>query len=185
MVFNGAVGCLMESFLLLFHSFSHYWFVHPLGAAVTWYLFSMAMIVIHECGHYLVADLWGHRSLIFSVGIGPHLSFKTSSGMLFRLGFIPHSGFVRIEYRGVITRLRMITVFLAGWFYELIFSLFIYFLFFMPFWGWGFENTDFISFLMIYNLIVRLIPDSRFSDSAQILSLIFLGEFHVKRSQQA
>lgn len=54
------------------------------------------LIVVHECGHFLVAKWAGVGVLKFSVGFGPTLFGRTIGGTEYVLGAIPLGGYVKM-----------------------------------------------------------------------------------------
>ncbi len=54
------------------------------------------LIVVHECGHFLVAKWAGVGVLKFSVGFGPTLLGRTIGGTEYVLGAIPLGGYVKM-----------------------------------------------------------------------------------------
>ena len=57
------------------------------------------LVIVHECGHYVVARGCRIRIAWVSLGLGPAIFARTSqtTGTTFRLGLIPFGGFVRIR----------------------------------------------------------------------------------------
>ncbi|WP_336276873.1 RIP metalloprotease RseP [Bartonella sp. CB178] len=56
----------------------------------------MAVIFVHEFGHYLVGRLCGIKALVFSLGFGPKiLSYVDNHGTQWRLALIPLGGYVK------------------------------------------------------------------------------------------
>lgn len=54
------------------------------------------LIVVHECGHFILAKRLGVGVLKFSVGFGPRLFGKTVQGTEYALSAIPLGGFVKM-----------------------------------------------------------------------------------------
>ncbi len=57
------------------------------------------MIFVHELGHYLIAKVYGIRTLTFSLGFGPKLfSYQRDpDSTLFQIALIPFGGFVKFH----------------------------------------------------------------------------------------
>src|SRR5262249_13826498 len=68
----------------------------PVLAVLAFFILVTPLVVLHEFGHFLVARLFGVKVDRFSVGFGRAvLSWKTRSGMEWRLGWIPLGGYVK------------------------------------------------------------------------------------------
>lgn len=68
----------------------------PVLAVLAFFILVTPLVVLHEFGHFLVARLCGVKVDRFSVGFGRAIaSWKTRSGMEWRLGWIPLGGYVK------------------------------------------------------------------------------------------
>ncbi|MDQ5883150.1 MAG: regulator of sigma protease [Patescibacteria group bacterium] len=66
-------------------------------SVIIFILILAVLIVVHECGHFIVAKKWGVRVDEFGIGYPPRAKvlFKRA-GTLFTLNWIPFGGFVKI-----------------------------------------------------------------------------------------
>ncbi|EJF88632.1 RIP metalloprotease RseP [Bartonella tamiae] len=68
----------------------------PLYRVIAIILAIMAIIFVHEMGHYLVGRLCGIGASTFSLGFGPELfSYTDKRGMRWRLALVPLGGYVK------------------------------------------------------------------------------------------
>lgn len=56
-----------------------------------------AVIVVHEFGHFLLAQLWGVPTPLFSIGFGPALIQIPTRFTVFQLSLIPLGGYVVVD----------------------------------------------------------------------------------------
>ena len=54
------------------------------------------MVLVHECGHFLAAKLFGVRVEIFSIGFGPRLFGRRRGHTDYRLSTLPLGGYVKM-----------------------------------------------------------------------------------------
>lgn len=55
------------------------------------------LIIVHECGHFLFAKLFGVGTPTFSIGMGPAIYQRQIGTTSFRLGALPIGGYVEVE----------------------------------------------------------------------------------------
>lgn len=172
----GLWGVGMSSFFHFYDTSLDYIFNHLFDAVVTWYLFSYIRVIVHEYGHYLFVKQYCFHPKTFSIGSGPFYSFKTSSGMLFRFGFVPTTGYVQYVFSPKLTYYKHFMIYFSGFLFESIAYAYIYFQFLYPFWGFSFDNAPLLKFL-IFLSIVSFFSFNPNSDFVTILRLFFRREF--------
>ena len=73
--------------------------LRPLGGVVLAVVILLAMITIHEFGHYVAGKILGFKINEFSIGFGPALFKKRSkkTGVQFSLRLIPLGGYCAFD----------------------------------------------------------------------------------------
>jgi len=99
--------------------------------AVFWALFGFSLVIIvHECGHFLVARFLMIACPVFSVGFGPAFISMFVGKTTFQIALIPLGGYVLVDPgqfdTASYTKQCLITV--AGIFFNLIFAYFLFLL---------------------------------------------------------
>ena len=77
--------------------------LRTVGSVLLAILILLAMITVHECGHYLAGRLLRFRIQEFSVGFGPALFKRTKkNGEVFALRLIPLGGYCAFAGEGAV-----------------------------------------------------------------------------------
>ncbi|MCD6450570.1 MAG: site-2 protease family protein, partial [Thermotogaceae bacterium] len=66
-------------------------------AVLYFILIFLAIVIVHEFGHFIFAKIFGVRVLEFSVGFGPAIYKKKGKETTFRINIFPLGGYVRLS----------------------------------------------------------------------------------------
>ena len=96
------------------------------------------LVFIHEGGHFLAAKKFGVKVEEFSIGFGPVIYSKRKGDTLYRIGFIPFGGYVRMtgeneksDEEGAFNKAKLIhriAIVAAGGLVNIIFALVVFFI---------------------------------------------------------
>lgn len=95
------------------------------SSALFWALTGFSLVIIvHECGHFLVARLSGIACPLFSIGFGPALFSRIFGKTVFQIAVIPLGGYVLIDPEQFNSASYGIqcSITLAGIFFNLVFA---------------------------------------------------------------
>jgi membrane-associated protease RseP (regulator of RpoE activity) len=87
------------------------------------------VIIVHECGHFLFAQLFGVPTPVFSLGFGPALFSLPIGSTIFQIAMIPFGGYVDMDPNVLAAQPygHKILILFGGILFNVLFALFIFF----------------------------------------------------------